>query len=374
MKDYFNLGKLGLKFRGLEKKNAYRLLRWGPMAVADLAAEWFETELLRATIEARGIFGCFAGPRSAGTSLGLLMQGAFGGNPLFVRGGIGALTQALAKSASAAGAEIRTGVEVARIHVKDGKAESVVLATGEEIAALAVVSNADPHHTFLKLIEATDLDPGFLMKIRAYRAFGTVAKINLALSGLPAFSAAKNGVVDLSGRIHIGPDTDYIERAFDAAKYGDFSAQPYMDIAIPSLSDPSLAPKGAHVMSIHVQYAPYRLKAGDWKARRNELGAAVLKTLSSYAPNIQDLIVQRQILTPLDMEQTYGLSGGHIFHGEHALDQLFAFRPLLGWAQYRMPIQGLYLCGAGTHPGGGITGAPGANASREIIRDLKARR
>jgi phytoene dehydrogenase-like protein len=295
------------------------------------------------------------------------MQSALGGDASFVRGGMGVLTQALAKAASAVGAQIRTGANVTHIRVKDGEAASVVLDTGEEIATNAVVSNADPRHTFLKLIEATDLDPGFLMKVRAYRAVGTVAKVNLALSGLPAFSAA-------SSRMHIGPDTEYLERAFDAAKYGDFSPQPYLDITIPSLIDPSLAPNGAHVMSVHVQYAPYRLKIGDWNSRREEFGDTVIQTLANYAPNIRDRIVHRQILTPLDLEQTYGLSGGHIFHGEHALDQLFAFRPLLGWAQYRTPIKGLYLCGAGTHPGGGITGAPGANASREIIKDLKSRR
>ena len=166
----------------------------------------------------------------------------------------------------------------------------------------------------------------------------------------------------------------YLERAYDAAKYGDFSAEPYMDITVPSVTDPSLAPHGAHVMSIHVQYAPYTLKRGDWPSRNHEFGDAVVKTLAAYAPNIRDLIVHRQIITPLDMEQTYGLTGGHVFHGEHALDQLFAFRPLLGWAQYRTPIRGLYLCGAGTHPGGGITGAPGANASREIIKYLTSLR
>jgi phytoene dehydrogenase-like protein len=193
------------------------------------------------------------------------------------------------------------------------------------------------------------------------------------LSGLPVFKTTRDDVVDLAGRIHIGPDTDYLERAFDEAKYGNFSSRPFLDIRVPSLADSSLAPQGSHVMSIHVQYAPYRLREGDWKARREEFGKAVLDTLALYAPKIRDLIVHQQIITPLDMEETYGLSGGHMFHGEHALDQLFAFRPLLGWARYRTPIRGLYLCGSGTHPGGGITGVPGANASREIIRDLKSR-
>jgi phytoene dehydrogenase-like protein len=377
--EIWNLGKLGLAFRRLGKKDAFRLLRWGPMAVADLVAEWFETELLRATIAARGIFGTFAGPWSAGTSTGLLWQAAMNGHPVgsasFMKGGMGAFTQALAKAALVSGVEIRTGAKVERIQVNQGKASAVVLANGEEITARAVVSNADPRTTFLKLVDPLDLDPDFLLKMRNYRAVGTVAKINLALSGLPSFPAL-NGVNDtrLSGRIHIGPEIDYLERAFDAAKYGDYSPAPYMDITIPSLTDQSLTPGGAHVMSVYVQFAPYNLKLGDWNSRREEFGNAMVKVISTYAPNLSGLIVGRQVITPLDLEQTYGLSGGHIFHGEQSLDQFFTFRPLIGWAQYRTPIKGLYLCGAGTHPGGGVTGGPGANASREIIKDLRSSR
>jgi phytoene dehydrogenase-like protein len=352
------------------------------MAVADLVGEWFETELLRATVAARGIYGAFAGPWSAGTSAALLLQAAFDGHAVapasFVKGGMGALTQALAKAAQASGAEIRTGADVTGVRVKDGKATAVVLAGGEEIAARAVVSNADPKHTFLRLVDPADLDPDFLTKIRNYRSLGASAKVNLALAGLPAFLATKqsdsNGATELSGRIHIGPDIEYLERAFDAAKYGDYSPRPYMDVTIPSLADPSLAPKGAHVMSVYVQYAPYRLQDGDWTSRRDEFGDAVIEALSAYAPHLGGSIVSRQVITPLDLEQTYGLSGGHILHGEPSLDQLFAFRPLIGWAQYRSPLRGLYLCGAGTHPGGGVTGVPGANASREILKDLKGRR
>ncbi|HYH86026.1 MAG TPA: NAD(P)/FAD-dependent oxidoreductase [Pyrinomonadaceae bacterium] len=380
--DLWNLGKVGKSFRGLGKRDAYRLLRWGPMAVADLAAEWFETELLRAVVAARGIFGAFAGPWSAGTTLGLLAQAALTGHPIapasFVKGGMGALTQALAEAAMGAGAEVRTGVGVERVLVTDGKASGVVLEGGEEIAAHAVVSNADPRRTFLRLLDPTDLDPDFLLKIRNYRSTGTAAKVNLALDALPSFAALKNAGADgaqaLAGRIHIGPDIDYLERAFDAAKYGDYSHAPYMDITIPTLNDPSLAPEGKHVMSLYVQFAPYKLKEGDWTSRREEFGDAVVKTLSTYAPNVAELIIQRQTITPLDLERDYGLTGGHPLHGEMSLDQFFTFRPLIGWAQYRTPIKGLYLCGAGTHPGGGVTGAPGANASREIVKDLKASR
>ncbi len=376
--ELWNLGKLGWGIRGLGKKDEYRLLRYGPMAVADLAAEWFETELLRATVAARGIFGAFAGPWSAGTSAALLLQAATDGHAIapssFVKGGMGALTQALAKAATEAGAEIRTNAEVVSVSVKDGKATGVVLANGEEIPAWTTVSNADPGVTLLELLAYGELEPGFLGKIRHYRAHGTVAKMHLALSALPKFAGLDEGDVceKLSGRIHIGPDIDYLEHAFDAAKYGDFSPRPHlMDITIPSLTDSSLAPVGAHVMSIHAQFAPYKLKDGDWDSRREELGDTVVNTLSDYLPGLKELIVARQVLTPLDLERTYGLSGGHIHHGEMSLDQLFAFRPLIGWARYRTPIKGLYLCGAGTHPGGGVTGAPGFNASREIIKDLK---
>jgi phytoene dehydrogenase-like protein len=351
------------------------------MAVADLVSEWFETELLRATIAARGIYGAFAGPWSAGTSAALLLQAAASGHATgpasFVRGGMGALSQALLSAATAAGATIRTGADVAAIRVRDGRASAVVLGGGEEIEARAVVSNADPRHTFLRLVDPTELEPDFLNKIRNYRSTGAAAKLNLALSGLPSFSALKkadgDGAERLRGRIHIGPDIDYLERAFDAAKYGDYSMQPYMDITIPSLVDSSLAPTGAHVMSVYVQFAPYKLKEGDWVSRRDEFADRVLKVLSNYAPDLTELIVARQVITPLDLEQTYGLTGGHVFHGEMSLDQLFTFRPLIGWAQYRTPIEGLYLCGAGTHPGGGVTGAPGANASREILKDLKGK-
>lgn len=375
--ELWNLGKLGLKFRRLGKKDSFRLLRWGPMAVADLVAEWFETELLRATIAARGIYGSFAGPWSAGTSTGLLWQAALSGQTIgpatIVKHGLGGVSRALGSAALEAGVEIRTGAEVTEILVSEGKAAGVVLLNGEEISARAVVSNADPRTTFLKLVDPVYFDPNFLGKIRNYRSLGSVAKVNLALSALPEFPAVKgaDALEKLSGRIHIGPDIDYLERAFDAAKYGDYSPKPYLDITIPSLLDSSLAPEGAQVMSINVQFAPYHLKEGDWQTRREELGDTVVKLLSEYAPNLRELIVARQVITPLDLEQKYGLNGGHIFHGEQTLDQFFVFRPLIGWAQYRTPIKALYLCGAGTHPGGGVTGGPGANASREIIKDLK---
>ena len=252
-----------------------------------------------------------------------------------------------------------------------------MLNTGEEIHARAVISNADPKRTLLKLVDPTHLDPSFIEKLQNYRGMGTVAKLNLALSGLPAFTALRNFKDDakeraaLSGRIHIGPEIDYLERAFDESKYGQFSRSPYLEIAIPSLTDPSLAPAGKHVMSIYMQYAPYKLKSRDWDSERIALADTVVKTVAQYAPNLAELILTHQIITPQDLEDNYGLTGGQIFHGDLSLDQFFTMRPLLNWARYRTPLKNLYLCGSGTHPGVGLTGGSGANAAREIVKELR---
>jgi phytoene dehydrogenase-like protein len=356
----------------------FSLLRWAPMAVADLAAEFFETELLRATVAARGIFGTFFGPWSAGTGLLLLLRAAAdpAGSGSFAVGGAGAITQAMAAAAQQAGAEIRTGAEVIEISVKNGVAQGVVLSTGEQILARAVISNADPKRTFLKLTDPSLLSPSFTKRLQNYRMNGTVAKVNLALSGLPKFTALVGNEESLASKIQIGPEIDYLERAFDESKYGNFSSAPYLEVTIPSLIDPSLAPKGKHVMSIYMQYAPYKLKTGSWQdeSQRFALGDTVVKTLTQYAPDLRGKILHHQIITPQDLEDTYGLTGGHIFHGELALDQIFTMRPMLDWARYRTPIHNLYLCGSGTHPGTGLTGGSGANSAREILKDLKSRR
>ena len=375
--DLWQLGKVGLAFRGLGKKDEYRLLRWAPMAVADLVSEWFETELLRATVAARGIHGAFAGPWSAGTSLGLLWQSAMDGSAIgsasHPKGGMGSLSQALANAAKAAGAEIRTSARVSQISGAYSDKPKVVLESGEEIESRVVVSNVDPRSTFLNLVDPIDLEPNFLLKIRNYRTPGVVAKINLALDRLPTFRGVDDNT-KLSGRVHIGPEIDYLERAFDASKYGDFSTDPYLDISIPSIGDPSLAPEGKHVMSIHVQFTPYKLRNGDWTSRRDEFASNVIDKLEAYAPGLRETIIASQVITPVNLEEKYGLGGGHIHHGEQTLDQFFTFRPLIGWAQYRTPLKRLYLCGAGTHPGGGLTGLPGGNAAREIARDFKERK
>jgi phytoene dehydrogenase-like protein len=376
--DIWKLLKVGRRVRGLGKKEMMRFIRWGPMAAADFVAEFFETDLLRASIAARGIFGAQMGPWSAGsTALLLLRAGADPypvGNSAVPRGGMGALTTAMAAAAKEAGAEIRTGAEVKQILVKNGRVTGVALANGEEIAAQAVVSGTDPRRTFLGLLDPVHLPPSFVVKMQNYRCNGTAAKINVALDALPTFAALKNSSdanSSLAGRIHIGPGIDYLERAFDDSKYGDFSRAPYLDISIPSILDASLAPAGKHVMSIYMQFAPYKLKQGDWTQQRDALRDTVIKTLAAYAPDLTQKILAVQTITPKDLETTYGLTGGHPFHGELALDQIFTMRPLLGWARYATPVAGLFLCGNGTHPGNGVTGASGHNAAREILKHLR---
>jgi phytoene dehydrogenase-like protein len=379
--DFWNLFKTGRNIRGLGKNGIFNLLRWGPMAVADFVAEFFETELLRASVAARGIFGTSLGPWSAGSTAVLLLRAAADPHPVgsaaFPHGGLGSLTRALADAARKAGAEIRTQAEVQHIRIKNGAVASVVLADGEEISTEAVVSGVDPKRTFFNLVDPSQLDPTFALRVRNIRATGNVAKVNFALNDLPSFPALADAIGPdgarqaLSGRIHIGHEIDYLERAFDASKYGECSTAPYLDITIPTLLDSSLAPEGKHVLSAYVQFAPYKLKAGKWDAYRIQLSHIVTEALAIHAPNLPDLIESMQVITPQDLETIYGFTGGHVFHGELALDQLFTMRPVLDWARYKTPIRGLFLCGSGTHPGNGLTGASGANAAREIIHDLR---
>ncbi len=376
--DLLELLKFGWKLRRLGKKEMREALRVFPMSIADLLNEWFETEILKATLAAPGILGAFAGPRAQGTACLFLYHllgessGAFR-SWSFVRGGIGNLSEAIAQAAQRYGAEIRTGAEVAAVTIKEETATGVALANGEEITASRVVSNADAKATFLRLVGPPALEPRFVLQVQNIRSRGACAKVNLALDELPRFRGVSHDqlAVTLRGPIHIGPTLESLERAYDDAKYGDFSKKPFLEITIPSVMDPSLAPPGKHVMSVLMQYAPYRLKNGDWKKKREELGDLVVDTITEYAPNFKNSILHRQVLTPLDLEEVYGLTEGHIYHGEMALDQLFLMRPVPGWARYRTPIRNLYLCSASTHPGGGITGAPGYNAARQILKDQK---
>jgi phytoene dehydrogenase-like protein len=360
-------------FRALEKHDAYRLLRWGPMAAADLVAEVFETETLRAAVAADGIFGTNFGPWSAGSGMVLLLREANeqvgDADARIAKGGPGAVANAVAHAAQRAGAEIRTGSGVRQVIVREERARGVVLGNGTEVEARAVVSAVDPKQTFLQLCDPTDLAPEFLWRMRNYRAHGTLAKLNLALARLPEFTGVAREA--LRGRVRIAPDVDYLERAFDHSKYGRYSTDPYIELTIPTLLDPSLAPDGAHVLSAYVQFAPYKLRERSWETERDGLARVALDTIERYAPGLRELIVAQQMITPLDLERSYGFTGGHIFHGELALDQMLSMRPLLGWGQYRAPIRGLYLCSSGTHPGTGLTGGSGANAAREIIRDLR---
>jgi phytoene dehydrogenase-like protein len=379
--DFWNLLKVGRGVRGLGKTGIFDLLRWGPMAAADFVAEFFETELLRAAIAARGIFGANLGPWSAGSTAVLLLRAAADAHPVgsaaFPRGGLGEFARALAESAQKAGAEIRTNSEVQHIRTKDGGVAGVVLANGEEIACEAVVSGVNPKRTFFELLDPANLDPIFAMRMKNFRTTGSVAKVHLALGGLPEFPALSNAVGPdgfrqaLAGRIHIGPEIDYLEKAFDASKYGEISAAPYLDVTIPTILDPSLAPEGKHVLSAYFQFAPYKLREGNWDTRRGELANIAIKTLSTYSPALAHLVEGTHVVTPKDLETTYGFTGGHIYHGELALDQIFTMRPVLDWARYQTPVRGLFLCGSGTHPGNGLTGASGANAAKEIIHELR---
>ncbi|HKZ86121.1 MAG TPA: NAD(P)/FAD-dependent oxidoreductase [Anaerolineae bacterium] len=365
---------LGRRLRGLGTTDMIEMLRMLPVSAAEWLDDWFETDALKGALGAGGVTNLCQGPRASGTALVMLHHHV--GKPAgacrsltTARGGIGNLANAIASAARQHGVEIRTGVEVARILVKDERATGVALANGDEIAAKRVVSALDPRRTFLGLIDPMRLEPAFVRAVQNIKYRGVTAKVNLALGELPKFKGLDES--SLRGLISIGPSIDYLERAYDDAKYGRVSSQPYLEAVIPSLSDPALAPAGRHVMSIRVQYAPYprTRREGDWDdARREALGDTVVDTLAGYAPNLKSSILHRQVLTPLDLEERFGLTEGHLYHGEMTLDQILFMRPVPGWAQYRAPIDGLYLCGEGTHPGGGIAGMSGHNAAREILK------
>jgi phytoene dehydrogenase-like protein len=375
--DLAGLARLGRQFQGLGEDRLYDLTKLMTMSAVDFLDEWFEYEPLKATMAASGIIGTFLGPRSPGTAYVLLhhymgeIDGVFRSWG-FPRGGMGSLAESLASSARSLGAEIRTEAPIARMLVRNGKAEGVVLESGEEIRARAVASSLDPKRTFLKLIEPSDLDSEFAEAVRRFKIRGSSGKVNLSLDELPNFTCFPGDGPHLRGSISISPSIDYLEQAYDDAKYGNFSRRPYMDILIPSVIDPSMAPPGKHVMSIFVQYAPYHLAEGTWEEKREAFGDAVVNTLSEYAPNLKNAILHRQVLSPWDMEQKFGLTEGNIFHGELSMDQLFFLRPVPGWAKYRTPIRNLYLCGSGAHPGGGVMGSPGKLAAHELLKDWDA--
>ena len=374
--DLRGLLDLARHFTGLDAEQFNTLVRLMTMSSADFISRWFESEPLMGSLSASGIIGTFLGPRSPGTAYVLLhhymgeIDGVFRAWG-FAKGGTGGIAQAIARSAQALGAEIRTNAPVARLLVKDGKTAGVVLENGDEIYARTVISSLDPNLTFLKFVDPGLLPDDLLEALRRYVYRGSSGKVNLALDAAPDMACWPGDGPHLRGAISISPSVDYIERAYDEAKHGHFSTRPYIDCIIPSMIDPDMAPPGKHVMSCFVQYAPYQLKDGNWDEQREAFGDAVVDTLSEYIPNLKKIILHRQVLTPLDIERTTGLSQGNIFQGELSLSQLFFLRPAAGLAKYRTPVGGYYQCGSSTHPGGGISGAPGRLAALEILKDLK---
>ena len=372
--EYIDYVKLLGKVKGLGRAELTGLVKIFTQSAADFLDEWFESPELKVTLATDGVIGANGGPRSPGTAYILLhhcMGGVGGHRGLwgFVRGGMGMVSEAIAQSAKAAGAEIQLNADVAKILVKGGRACGVVLRNGDEIGAKIVASNCDPKRTFLQLMDERDVPEDLLKGIRQFRSEGTSCKINLALNGLPEFTSYPGAPGPHHGAtMHICPDMDYVERAWDDAKYGRPSKSPLLEMTIPTIYDPTLAPKGKHIMGIFLQYAPYTLREGNWDDLREPFGDRVIDIIAEYCPNMKSLIEHRQVLTPLDLERRFGITGGNIFHGEMSVDQMFMMRPLAGSARYKMPVPGLYLCGSGAHPGGGVMGAPGYNAARAILK------
>lgn len=367
---------MGRRFRRLSAEDKYNQVQLMTMSAVDFLDGWFETDVLKATMAASGVIGTFLGIRSPGTAYVLLhhymgeIDGAFRAWGL-PRGGTGAISNAIAGAAREAGVEIRTESAIEHIRISKGKATGVVLDNGDEISASIVSSSVDPRLTFMEMVGSQHLPDDFVDDLNRFKYRGSSGKVNLALDGLPSFRSLPGEGAHLRGAISISPSVEYMERAYDDAKYGQFSRRPYMDCVIPTLTDPSMAPPGKHVMSCFVQYAPYHLKDSTWDEQKEAFGDTVIDTLAEHAPNIRDLILHRQIVTPLDLERDFGLTEGNIFQGELSLEQLFFLRPAPGWADYRTPIDNLYMCGSATHPGGGIMGAPGLNAARKILKDTR---
>ena len=371
-----DLLRMGKRFGDLSHQDRTLQVKMLTMSAVDFLEEWFESEILKSTLSISGIIGTFLGVRSPGTAYVMLhhymgdIDGAFRAWG-FCRGGTGQISLAIARAAEEYGAEIRTSAPVAEIKLGGGEtAQGVVLENGEEHHAKVVISGCDPHRTFLGFVGEKNLDDDFVRRLRRFRMRGSSGKVNLALARRPEFPSRPGDGPHLRGDITIAPNVNYLERAYDDAKYGRFSRRPFMDIVIPSLVDPTLAPPGQHVMSIFVQYAPYELEGGPatWPEHREAFGDAVIDTLEEYYPTIKDDILHRQVLSPWDLEQEFGLTEGNIFHGELSLEQLFHQRPLAGWARFRTPIRNLWMCASGTHPGGGIMGAPGRLAALEILK------
>ena len=378
MRGWTDLFRVGKKFRGISSDEVSQLISFLTGSLGEFLDHNYESEKMKTMFLANNVYGKHGGPYQPGTAIGLLfhllsggeheLQGFYG----HVMGGMGAITQALAASGRKLGAEIRTSAPVAQIDVRDGRARGVVLEDGTEIRARIVLSNADPKRTFLKMVASSELPSEFLHAIRGIKMEGPCAKVNLVLDAEPQFTGTSADATALERTFYtLVPSLAFAERCYDIAKFGDIPEELWVDCVVSSNADPSLAPAGKHILTCFVQYVPYHLRQGNWDENRELLGNRVIKKIAEYAPNVPNAIVARQVLTPLDLERTYGLTEGNIFHGDLRLEQLFFMRPVSGWSQYRTPIDGLYLCGAGAHPGGGVTGAPGHNAAHQVMRDWK---
>lgn len=376
-RDLKGLGELGRRLWSLGEEQIYDTIRFWTMSAGDFLDQYFENDLIKAHLAGSAIIGTALGPYSPGTAYVLLhhymgdVDGAIGAWG-FARGGMGAITTAMASALRGYGGEIRINAPVERVIVKNGRAVGVALESGEEIAAKVVVSNLDVKRTFLKLVEAADLPPSFLERVRKFKIRGSSGKLNIALDGLPRFPALPEGCPAWRGDMHVTESLAQMELAYDDWKAGTWSRRPYLDMLIPTLIDPTMAPPGKHYMTVFVQYAPSRLAEGEWSTQtRDAFGKTVIDTIAQVSPDFRDLIRHVEVRTPADLENEIGLTEGNIFQGELTMDQLLFNRPVPGFAQYRAPIRGLYMCGSSTHPGGGVMGAPGANAAREIAHDLK---
>jgi len=370
--------RAGKRFRGISNAEIAQLIAFSTGSLGEFLDQNYESEKIKTMFLANNVYGKHGGPYQPGTAIGLLfhllsggeheLQGFYG----HVMGGMGAITQALAAAGQKLGVEIRTGAPVAQIDVRDGAAHGVVLEDGTEIRARMVLSNADPKRTFLGMVGCRELPEDFVHAIRGVKMDGPCAKVNFVLAEEPRFTGTSASATPLERSFYtLVPSLEFAERCYDIAKFGEIPEELWVDCVVSSNADDSLAPKGKHILTCFVQYVPYHLREGNWDEKRELLGDRVVRKIGEYAPNVPGSIVARQVLTPLDLERTYGLTEGNIFHGDLRLEQLFFMRPVAGWSQYRTPIRGLYLCGAGAHPGGGVTGAPGHNAAQQVLRDWR---
>ena len=377
-KGWGDLFRAGKRFRGISNREIAQLVSFLTGSLGEFLDQNYESEKIKTMFLANNVYGKHGGPYQPGTAIGLLfhllsggeheLQGFYG----HVVGGMGSITQALATAGKKLGVEIRTGATVAHIEVKNGRARSVVLDDGTDLRARMMLSNADPKRTFLGLLDADELPEDFLSSVRGIKMDGPCAKVNMVLAEEPRFTGTPAAATPLERTFYtLVPSLEFAERCYDIAKFGEIPEELWVDCVVSSNADASLAPPGKHILTCFVQYVPYRLRDGNWDEKRELLGDRVVKKIAEYAPNVPGAIVARQVLTPLDLERTYGLTEGNIFHGDLRLEQLFFMRPVPGWSQYRTPIDGLYLCGAGAHPGGGVTGAPGRNAAHQALRDWK---